>query len=48
MSEQPLTKKTVDISGSRMAYLEAASGDPVVFLHGNPTSSYSGAMSFPI
>ena len=23
-----------------MAYVEAGAGDPVVFLHGNPTSSY--------
>ena len=23
-----------------MAYVEAGSGDPIVFLHGNPTSSY--------
>jgi haloalkane dehalogenase len=40
MSEQPLTKKTVDISGSRMAYHECGSGAPVLLLHGNPTSSY--------
>ena len=23
-----------------MAYVDAGSGDPIVFLHGNPTSSY--------
>jgi len=23
-----------------MAYVEAGRGDPIVFLHGNPTSSY--------
>ena len=40
MSEQPLTKKTVDILGSRMAYHERGSGTPVLLLHGNPTSSY--------
>src|SRR2546421_1508561 len=40
MTEQPLTKKTVDVHGSRMAYHERGSGAPVVFLHGNPTSSY--------
>jgi haloalkane dehalogenase len=28
------------VHGIRMAYREAGSGDPVVFLHGNPTSSY--------
>lgn len=29
-----------DVDGVRLAYREAGSGDPVVFLHGNPTSSY--------
>jgi haloalkane dehalogenase len=40
MSETPLTKKTVDVRGSRMAYHERGEGAPVLFLHGNPTSSY--------
>jgi haloalkane dehalogenase len=40
MSEQPLSKKTVDVFGSRMAYHERGQGAPVLFLHGNPTSSY--------
>lgn len=29
-----------DVLGARMAYIEVGSGDPIVFLHGNPTSSY--------
>ena len=29
-----------DVEGSRMHYLEIGKGDPVLFLHGNPTSSY--------
>src|SRR5258708_8972868 len=29
-----------DVLGARMAYVEVGSGDPIVFLHGNPTSSY--------
>ena len=33
-------KKTVDVLGKRMAYVDVGSGDPIVFLHGNPTSSY--------
>lgn len=33
-------KRTVDVLGKRMAYVEMGRGDPVVFLHGNPTSSY--------
>jgi haloalkane dehalogenase len=40
MTEQPLTKKTVDVLGARMAYHERGEGAPVLFLHGNPTSSY--------
>jgi haloalkane dehalogenase len=40
MTEQPLIKKTVDILDARMAYHERGEGRPVVFLHGNPTSSY--------
>ena len=40
MSEHPLTKQYVRVEGRAMAYHEAGSGDPVVFLHGNPTSSY--------
>ncbi|MBL6749041.1 MAG: haloalkane dehalogenase [Nevskia sp.] len=33
-------KQFVSIKGSRMAYVESGSGDPIVFQHGNPTSSY--------
>jgi haloalkane dehalogenase len=33
-------KQYVEVLGRRMAYLEAGVGDPIVFLHGNPTSSY--------
>jgi haloalkane dehalogenase len=33
-------KKTLKINGSTMAYVEAGTGDPIVFQHGNPTSSY--------
>ena len=40
MSEQPLSKKTVPVLDSRMAYHERGEGRPVLFLHGNPTSSY--------
>ena len=29
-----------EVLGDRMAYVEVGSGDPIVFLHGNPTSSY--------
>lgn len=33
-------KKTVVVNGKRMAYVEMGTGDPIVFQHGNPTSSY--------
>src|SRR5258708_37176764 len=36
----PQTKKFVDILGRKMAYVDVGAGDPMVFLHGNPTSSY--------
>ena len=32
--------KVVDVLGRYMAYVERGAGDPIVFLHGNPTSSY--------
>ena len=28
------------VNGIRMAYTESGAGDPIVFVHGNPTSSY--------
>ena len=40
MSEQPLSKKIVNVLDSRMAYHERGEGAPLLFLHGNPTSSY--------
>tara|TARA_R110002167_G_scaffold137339_4_gene324309 strand:+ start:796 stop:1779 length:984 start_codon:yes stop_codon:yes gene_type:complete len=33
-------KKKVQVRGRNMAYYEVGTGDPIVFLHGNPTSSY--------
>ena len=33
-------KKTVDVLDARIAYHERGEGEPVLFLHGNPTSSY--------
>ena len=40
MSAAPLSKSYATVNGKRMAYHESGSGDAVVFLHGNPTSSY--------
>jgi haloalkane dehalogenase len=40
-SEKPFAeKKFIEIKGRRMAYIEEGDGDPIVFQHGNPTSSY--------
>jgi len=36
----PYQKKRQVVLGQEMAYVEVGSGDPIVFLHGNPTSSY--------
>lgn len=33
-------KKHVSVLGADMAYVETGAGSPIVFLHGNPTSSY--------
>ena len=35
-----MTKKYKEILGKQMAYLDEGSGQSIVFLHGNPTSSY--------
>ena len=36
----PFEKRRLDIDGVTMAYVDVGEGDPIVFLHGNPTSSY--------
>src|SRR5215469_7041593 len=36
----PYQKQRRRVLGREMAYVEVGSGDPIVFLHGNPTSSY--------
>lgn len=40
MTEAPLEKQFVDVRGQRMAYHARGEGPPILFLHGNPTSSY--------
>lgn len=35
-----MLKKFIKIDGKRLAYVEMGSGNPIVFQHGNPTSSY--------
>ena len=36
----PHPRKRVRVLDSEMAYVDTGAGDPIVFLHGNPTSSY--------
>ena len=36
----PYERKRVAVLDSEMAYVETGSGNPIIFLHGNPTSSY--------
>lgn len=38
-AEEP-ARRFVDVKGRRMAYVEMGDGRPIVFQHGNPTSSY--------
>ena len=40
MSTAALSKQSKIVNGKQMAYHDTGSGDAVVFLHGNPTSSY--------
>src|SRR5262252_7122321 len=40
LSAFPYQKKRRRVLGREMAYVEVGQGDPVVLLHGNPTSSY--------
>jgi haloalkane dehalogenase len=36
----PNPRKRVNVDGVEMAYVDVGHGDPIVFLHGNPSSSY--------
>jgi len=40
MDSRVLDKRHVVVDGKQMAVHDSGSGDPIVFLHGNPTSSY--------
>ncbi len=33
-------KSSIEVKGKKMAYVEMGEGDPIIFQHGNPTSSY--------
>src|SRR5438552_13528490 len=36
----PHPRRRVEVLDSKMSYVDIGEGDPIVFLHGNPTSSY--------
>lgn len=36
----PFESKFLEIKGSKMHYIDKGKGDPILFLHGSPTSSY--------
>ncbi len=40
LSTVELPKRLIEVKGKRMAYTDIGQGDPIVYLHGNPTSSY--------
>jgi haloalkane dehalogenase len=39
-ADDPFPRSRVRIGTAEMAYVDVGTGDPIVFLHGNPTSSY--------
>jgi haloalkane dehalogenase len=39
-ADERYAKRRATVLGRAMAYVETGAGDPIVFLHGNPTSSY--------
>ncbi len=39
-AEDPFPRSRVRLGEQEMAYVDVGTGDPIVFLHGNPTSSY--------
>jgi haloalkane dehalogenase len=39
-SDFPYKSNYVEVHGSKIHYADEGSGDPILFLHGNPTSSY--------
>jgi haloalkane dehalogenase len=39
-ADERYEKQGVEVLGKRMAYVEVGAGEPIVLLHGNPTSSY--------
>lgn len=47
-SALPFEPRYVSVEGARIHYIEQGSGDPILFLHGNPTWSYLWRNIIPI
>jgi haloalkane dehalogenase len=39
-ANDPYDRQTIEVLGTEMSYVDTGTGDPIVFLHGNPTSAY--------
>ena len=39
-TEDPSYRRRIAVLDSHIAYVDVGEGDPIVFLHGNPTPSY--------
>ena len=39
-TEFPFRSNFVEVHGSKIHYIDEGKGEPILFLHGNPTSSY--------
>jgi haloalkane dehalogenase len=44
----PHRRRRVEVLGTTMSYVDAGAGNPLVFLHGNPTSSYLWRNIIPV
>ncbi len=40
LEDMPYTKKFAEVKGKQIAYIDEGKGDPIVLIHGNPTSSF--------
>jgi len=48
MNTEELPKSKVLINDKNMSYVDIGSGETMLFLHGNPTSSYYGEILYHI
>ncbi len=39
-ADYPFPSRFVEVMGSQIHYVEDGAGDPILFIHGNPASSY--------